>query len=75
MNYTRVKVDGTVAMYWFIDALINLPIGDCAMYFDHDVPAWRLGRPRRCVVTGQLVQFSSVPYHPCMVYLPTFGCF
>ena len=40
MNYTRVKVDGTVAMYWFIHVLINLPIGDCAMYFDHDVPAW-----------------------------------
>ena len=62
MNYTRVKVDGTVAMYWFIHVLINLPIGDCAMYFDHDVPAWRLGRPRRCVV-GQLcpILISPIP--------------
>ena len=32
-SYTRVKVDGTVTMYWFI----NLPFGDCAMHFDHGV--------------------------------------
>ena len=36
--YTKVKVDGTVTMYiGLYKPRINLPFGDCAMYFDHGV--------------------------------------
>ena len=35
--YTKVKVDGTVIMYWLYKPCINPPLGDCAMYFDHGV--------------------------------------
>ena len=56
--YTRVKVDGTVTMYWFVyisPVLTHLldPFGDCAMYFDHGVTHFLTIDPS-----------TSIPGHP-----------